>query len=95
MDNKKNKKDLEKEIKQLQKEKSDKLKKLNDFKSEYNVDKLLEDLNIYFEQEVDFNFEKIKEEIKAQNKLKELIDQACQKQTHPVIEFIQETLKDL
>lgn len=95
MDKKKNKKNIEKEIKQLEKEKSDKLKKLNDFKKEYNVDKLLEDLDIYFDQEVDFNFDKIKAEIQAQNKLKDLIAKACQKQTHPVVEFIQETLKDL
>lgn len=95
MDKNKNKKNIAKEMKQLRKEKSDKLKKLNDFKTEYNVDKLLEDLDIYFEQEVDFNFDKIKEEIQAEDKLKELIDKACQKQTHPVVEFIHETLKDL
>ncbi|MCF7874164.1 MAG: hypothetical protein K9L84_04565 [Candidatus Omnitrophica bacterium] len=87
--------DIEAEIKRSRKKKADKLKRLNDFSTEYNVDKLLEDLDVYFEGEVDFNLGKIKEEVQKQGKLEELIDQAAKKQTHPVVEFIQQILKDL
>jgi hypothetical protein len=89
------KRDVEQEIKKLQKKKADRLKKLNDFNAEYNIDKLLEDLDSYFEGEVDFNLDKIKEEVQEQGKLTELIKLAIKKQTHPVVEFIQQILKDL
>ncbi|MFO8052839.1 MAG: hypothetical protein R6U54_02615 [Candidatus Omnitrophota bacterium] len=89
------KRDIEQEIKRSREKKADKLKKLNDFDAEYNIDKLLEDLDSYFEGEVDFNLDKIKEEVQEQGRLEELIDQATKKQTHPVVEFIQQILKDL
>ncbi|MCF7887600.1 MAG: hypothetical protein K9L71_04240 [Candidatus Omnitrophica bacterium] len=89
------KRDIEQEIKKLQKKKADKLKKLNDFNIEYNIDKLLDDLDSYFEGEVDLNLDKIKEEVQKQGKLTELVEQAVKKQTHPVVEFIQHALKNL
>ncbi|MCF7872889.1 MAG: hypothetical protein K9L80_01610 [Candidatus Omnitrophica bacterium] len=89
------KRDIRAEIRRSKKRKADKLKKLNDFNSEYNIDKLLEDLDIYFEGEVDFNLDKIKEDVQKRGKLTELVKQAINKQTHPVVEFIQQTLKDL
>lgn len=87
--------DIEAEIRRSKKRKADKLKKLNDFNAEYNIDKLLEDLDSYFEGEVDFNLDKIKEEVQKEGKLTELTKQAIKKQTHPVVEFIQQILKDL
>ncbi|MCF7870299.1 MAG: hypothetical protein K9L69_02065 [Candidatus Omnitrophica bacterium] len=89
------KRNIEQKIKKLQKKKADKLKELNDFNAEYNIDKLLEDLDNYFEGEVDFDLDKIKKEVQEQGKLTEFIKEAIKKQTHPVVEFIQQTLKDL
>jgi hypothetical protein len=95
MDKRRDSRDIEREVNRLRKEQAEKLKKLHDFDKEYNSDKLLEDLQEYFGKEVDFNFDKIREEIQKQDILKDLIDRAVKKDTHPVIEFVQYTLKDL
>jgi hypothetical protein len=95
MNKRRDSRDIEREVNRLRKEQAEKLKKLHDFGEEYNSDKLLEDLQEYFGKEVDFNFNKIKEEIRKQDILKDLIDRAVKKGTHPVIEFVQYTLKDL
>jgi len=95
MDKKKNKKDIEQIIKKSRRQRDDKIKKLNDFRKDYNSEEFLVDLENYFGKEVDFNLDKIKAEISKNGRLAGLVDKACKKQTHPVIEFIQQVLKDL
>lgn len=95
MDEERNNRDLEKEIAQSRKERNAKLSKLNCFDKEYNSDKFMADLESYFEGEVDFNLERIKKEIEQEGKLQEIIEKALQKDTHPVVEFVKDLMKDL
>ncbi len=72
-----------------------KIASLHNFDRDYSLDKFIVDLKDYFEGEVDFNLDKIKKEISKPGELKRFIAQACQKETHPVVEFLQEIFKDL
>lgn len=79
----------------LRKKKDVKLAKLNDYHSNYSSDKFILDLEDYFGKDVDFNFNKIKQVIEVPGKLEEYVDRAKEKNTHPVIEFVQNIFKEL
>ena len=66
------------------------LNKLKDYRCNYSVDYFMQDLIQYFENEVDFNLDKIKQIIGSPGKLANLIHKAKMRNTHPVIEFVQE-----
>jgi len=72
-----------------------KLHQLGDYKTGYTGDDFLVDLVKYFDQEVDFDLDKIREEIEQPQKLASLIARAKEKNTHPVVEFVGELFKDL
>jgi hypothetical protein len=69
--------------------------KLTDFRNGYTVDRLIADLLVYFDNEVDFNLDKIREIVSADGKLQELIDRAIKNNSHPVSEFIMEMVKSV
>ena len=94
-DNRKNPDNEEKDIESYRKAKKDKIARLSDYKSGYDVDKFILDLELYFNNEVDFNLKKIRQTLEAPGKLDQLIEKAKSKETHPVTEFIQELFKDL
>ena len=73
----------------------DKLSKLTDYKKNYSIDVFISDLVNYFDNEVDFNLEKIRKLIEEPGKLGALVSEAKSKNTHPVVEFVQEFFKDL
>lgn len=69
-------------------------KKLHDYHQGYTIEMLLKDLEIYFDGEVDFNYEKIQEFLQLPGKFEQLIKRANDRNTHPVSEFIQDMVKD-
>lgn len=83
------------EIRRQHQAKSFKLSQLGDYKTGYTSDDFLVDLVKYFDQEVDFNLDKIRKEIEQPQKLAGLIAKAKEKKTHPVVEFVEELFKDL
>ncbi len=87
--------DFDKSIHSYRQEKKSKLSQLSDFKKKYTPDVFLKDLVHYFDKEVDFNMDKIRQHIEKPGKLKEYIEKAKTKSTHPVIEFIHDLFKDL
>jgi len=72
-----------------------KLSQLSDYKTGYTSDDFFVDLDKYFDQEVDFNLDKIRKEIELPQRLTGLIVKAKEKNTHPVTEFVEELFKDL
>lgn len=75
--------------------KSLKLSQLGGYRAGYTSDDFLADLVKYFDQEVDFNLDTIRKEIEQPQKLARLIIKAKEKNTHPVVEFVEELFKDL
>jgi len=94
-DNKKASVGDDKEIRLQRQAKSFKVNQLGDYKTGYTSDDFLVDLVKYFDQEVDFNLDKIRKEIEQPQKLACLIIKAKEKNTHPVAEFVEELFKDL
>ena len=86
--------DLNREIERCKSERKGSISKLSPFKEGYTVEKLLKDLDIYFEGEVDFDLEKIIAFAQKDGMLDNLIKAAIEKDTHPVCEFIEEIFKD-
>ncbi len=82
-------------IKPYRKERENNLSRLRDYTKNYNVDLFMEDLVVYFEDEVDFNLSQIRNIIESPGRLENLIHKAKQRNTHPVTEFVQELFKDL
>jgi hypothetical protein len=78
------------DIKEERRRARERRKKLHDYFTGYTVEKFMDDLCAYFDGEIDFNLEKIREAVSAKGKLIELIRKAEQKDTHPVSEFLQE-----
>ncbi len=78
-----------------QQAKSFKLSQLGNYKTGYTSDEFIVDLIKYFDQEVDFNLDKVRKEIEHPQKLDWLITKAKEKNTHPVVEFVEELFKDL
>lgn len=68
---------------------------LTDFRNGYTVDRFIKDLLVYFDNEVDFNLDKISEMVSGEGKLQELVDRAIKKNGHPVSEFIMEMVKSV
>ena len=85
----------EKDIEKYRKARTGKLSRLGEYSKDYNSDKFIVDLKIYFNNEVDFNLKKVRQTIEAPGKLDGLIEKAKKKNTHPVTEFVQEIFKDL
>jgi hypothetical protein len=75
-------------------EKRRKLLCLNDYQKDYSIEKFMNDLMCYFDGEVDFNLEKIKEIVGQPGKLEQLIQRATHKETHPVTEFVKDILRE-
>jgi len=84
-----------KKIKVYRKEKELKLSQLRDYKAGYTSDNFIDDLVKYFDQEVDFNLDKIRKEIENPQRLNYFIAMAKEKNTHPIIEFLEDLFKDL
>jgi len=82
-------------VKVYRKEKELKLSRLKDYKVNYTSDNFIDDLVKYFDQEVDFNLDKIRNEIKKPQRLNYFIAMAKEKNTHPIIEFLEDLFKDL
>jgi hypothetical protein len=80
---------------QYRKMQQHKLLHLSDYKESYTVDKFMQDLVDYFDNEVDFNLEKIRTLIARPRELNRLILKAKEKNTHPVTEFIKELFLNL
>jgi len=77
------------------KKRAEKISQLADYHKQYSVDSFTKDLATYFDNEVDFNLAKIRQEIEKPQRLENLIKKANQKNTHPVTEFIQELFEDV
>lgn len=88
-------KSIDKKIEKARNQRKAEIKRLSDFTSSYDADLFLSDLESYFEGEVDFNLDKIKEVVKKPENLEQLVFKARQQKTHPVIEFVREILRDL
>jgi len=94
-DDKKASSDDDREIRLQRQAKSFKLSRLGDYRTGYTSDDFIVDLVKYFDQEVDFNLDKIRKEIEQPQKLAGLITKAKEKNTHPVVEFVEELFRDL
>ena len=82
---------IDKERKKAQK----RLSGLGDYhRDNYTCDDLINDLNDYFDNEVDFNVEKIRAIIEQPGKLHQLMDRADENNTHPVSELVKEMIKE-
>jgi len=82
-------------IRAQRKAKELKLSQLGDYRTRYTSDNFIDDLVKYFDQEVDFNLDKIRIEIEKPQRLNYFIAMAKEKNTHPVVEFIEDIFKDL
>ncbi|MCP4652009.1 MAG: hypothetical protein GY858_01315 [Candidatus Omnitrophica bacterium] len=76
------------------KQREEKFFELGDYCNNYSVDQFMVDLADYFNNEVDFNLDKIRRIIESPGKLDTLVNSAINNKTHPVSEFIQSMLKD-
>ncbi|MBD3245481.1 MAG: hypothetical protein GF333_00535 [Candidatus Omnitrophica bacterium] len=65
-------------------------RQLHDYTQEYTLDQFIEDLQGYFDGQVDFNLEKIRAVVGKPGKLSQLIQRAREHRTHPVSEFVQD-----
>jgi len=81
------------EIKLKRQARKDKFGQLYDFHKEYTVDQLLADLAVYFDNEVDFDLDKIKVEASRPGVLKKVVESALANNTHPVSEFLKHMIK--
>ncbi|MBU1112542.1 MAG: hypothetical protein KKH93_01530 [Candidatus Omnitrophica bacterium] len=79
----------------LRRNQAKKISNLSDYYKNYNLDVFMEDLLVYFDGQVDFNLAKIRQELLKPQRLENLIKKASQKNTHPVVEFLQELFQDL
>jgi len=68
--------------------------RLSDFSHGYTADKLLADLTLYFDGEVDFDREKITLALSREGALASLVKRAIENKTHPVSELIRDMLRD-
>lgn len=68
---------------------------LSDFNEGYTPEKFMLDLINYFGPEVDFDLDKIEEFIRAEDRLKRLIQTAKENNTHPVSEFVKKLFKEV
>ncbi len=75
--------------------KQDKMKRLSNYLNDYTTDAFIKDLFLYFDNEIDFNLEKIRKAIDKPGKLEQLKIRAKENNTHPVTEFVQELFKEL
>ena len=82
------------EIKQLRQERRAKFGDLSDFHSEYTAKQLLADLAVYFDNEIDFDMDKIKMEASRPGVLKSIVENALKNNTHPVSEFLKYLVKN-
>jgi len=71
------------------------LSHLSGYKKGYNGKRFISDLVKYFDDEIDFNLDKVRDEIEQPGKLDQLIQKADQHNTHPVVEFVQNIFKGL
>ncbi len=95
IDKDKSKPASDKELSSYRRIRKQKLTQLSDYQAAYNVDKFIVDLKRYFDDEVEFNLEKIHQTISKDEKLAELIRRANKNSTHPVVEFVQDIFKDI
>jgi len=75
--------------------KQGKIARLSAFRQGYSVKLFMADFGIYFDNEIDFNMDKIRQRIQKKGVLEELIRKAIQHNTHPVTEFVQELFREL
>jgi hypothetical protein len=85
----------EDDFESFRKQRLRKLSQLSNYHNDYNVNKFMEDLARYFDNEIDFNLAKIRETISKNKKLDQLKAKADLRSTHPVIEFTEELFLDL
>ena len=78
---------------QLRKVAQESWQRLCDFREGYTIEKLIKDLAIYFDGEVDFNIDKIKEMLAPEGKLNELVLRAVRNKSHPASELVMEIFK--
>ena len=76
-------------------EKHGRIARLSAFRHSYSVDLFLADFQKYFDNDVDFNLEKIRQRIEKAGVLEKFIARAKEHNTHPVTEFIQELFREL
>lgn len=67
--------------------------RLHDYRKDYTVEEFISDLDVYFEKEVDFDYDKVRQEVSLEGKLEELVEKAKHKDTHPVSEFVCDMVK--
>jgi len=80
---------------ELRRNRAEKITRLTAYQKNYTVDIFMKDLNVYFDNEVDFNLDKIHREIEKPGRLNNLIAKARKKNTHPVVEFLKELFENL
>ncbi len=95
MNKEKNNSNKNKDIETHRRLSRDKIAGLNTFSNDYSIDKFMQDLDNYFDNEVDFNLDKINDMLKDSGQLEKLITKANQNKSHPVIEFVQDIFKEL
>ena len=95
MDKEKSNSNKNKDIETHRRLNRDKIAGLHAFLNDYSIDKFMQDLNNYFDNEVDFNLDKINDMLKDSGQLEKLITRAKQMNSHPVIELVQDIFKDL
>lgn len=84
----------DRDIESCREERSALFSRLHDFRHGYDADKLIDDLAVYFDNEVDFNLDKIKSIITDGGKIQELVRRALKNNTHPVSELIQDIIRN-
>ncbi len=82
-------------IEKKREKRTDKLSALQDYKNNYDIDMLMVDLLMYFEGEIDFNLERMRQVAQQPGKLLQLIQKAKQNDTHPAVELVGDIFKDL
>lgn len=82
-------------ISSQRKEKDERIRRLNQFRQGYSVDLFLADFEKYFDNEIDFNLQAIRQRLEAAGVLEKFITRAIERNTHPVTEFVQELFREL
>ncbi|MDD3297209.1 MAG: hypothetical protein PHU64_07645 [Candidatus Omnitrophica bacterium] len=90
-----NSKDRDDRIEKQRRAQREKVDQLSDYLKGYSIEMFLEDIKVYFDNEVDFDMAKIRLAIETGEKLNKLIDKAKKNKTHPVVEFLKELFSEL
>jgi len=84
----------ENEIAKLRLKKEEQLRRLHQNTDDYTIDTFLNDLVVFFDNEVDFNISEIRKDLSEPGAFEKIKIKAQSNRTHPVEEFIKDLVRN-